>query len=1842
MNIISGGGSGNNPGIATITFQVSNVSYDNVREFTTWLRNSVEPLTVLNFRIDPASIEQIRSVLNNLTATMSAGTGTGMGAAASNIAAVTSAASSATGAVSALNNAFTGTASSAATASQFTEKQYADTLRLQSAMNGLTVFYYQHKDAIDQNSFALQRYNELVGQYDLATNGGVFTGNLGTALAEINAAKSGMTRLVAEERHASAAGGELAASLGLSTKQIASANAQLKTMHASLTQAYGRNKELIAANSGLSAQYTRLMSSTANPSMEMLKPDAIRATRLEVNGLLATTRAMSLETQSLGAYIGGALKNRLRYLVGMGVWSAALAVLRKVISSAREIDKHMVNLRIITQQTDAAYEAFGEHAAAIAVKIGRSISDVVSSAETWARLGYSLNESATLAGATGVFANVAAVSESEATSALTSVLKAYDYEAGDAMHIVDILTQVGQKYAISASELGTALEKGGAALATANNSLEESVALMAAGNAAVQNADTVGTALKTTTLRLAGSKAELEEMGEDVDDLASSTSKMRKEVLALSGVDIMKDANTYKSTYQILKEIAAVWDNISNVSQMALLEGLAGKRNASVIASVINNLKDLEGAYDDAMNSAGVAERAQEEYMRGIEGHMGALSASFEELTISADVDFFIKAVIDLCKYLTQFITLLADTHALLPLVAGGITLVVKARKALAIAEAASTTAIQLRSLGDGAANARAYATQLTLLTPAIQKQTLTLLALDPVEKEAVFNEMALIGADGALMASTEGVTAKQLTRAVVQKGVNKELWLQVLAEAGVTTTTEALTEAERKKIIMTLRAKVADKTLTDELRLQYLQMLLNIGGIDGMTGSMGLFSGMLKVVQADLKRLFAFLRTPKGVITAILAALAAAVALYLKFRKTNADYVQEARDAADAAKDTFNAWKQSKDALDQLYTKRKELVGLGDQMTLTEQKTLDNIEAQIDAEKRLAIAKKNAADTSLQEMISKYSGSGGLEVAAKDAGTYIVEHSWGQDTWSVDGKSWDMNHTRSATEELRVAQDIYQTIAGYYKQTFTSLEDAYEFAKDKIAVLNSNVSQLITNNYGGDSEAWREDLEVAQKLLAVTLKISALQEDSSESPFQYYYGYGNLRYDNTKRAEAYDYWTPALEAIRDRGLAYTPGGDLATNNFIKNVYLALDALDLLSGDTEAYQRTLDHLIEFEIIDADTIEKVADGREDNVWALATLNATLARYGVGVKDVSELQGYLAAYLTKTKNAAADAEDALFRFTGSAEDISKLKDRTEAFTKAQKEMADTGYLSYDTYKKFIDLDLGNYIVTTADGYKLATGAMDAYISKSREALEADVASAQARLESAKASLTDARAMNERATAYAGFYAFTDTKGEGPLQNPLAVNRKAVAEAQAELNKAQAALDNFNRYVKMFQRDAGGSSSKSTEDAFLKQWEDVNNAMKHEVEMGKRTQASYMEWLRTTTTRGVAGSYLNANAELYEKYKDKIWSVQEEIRKYDLEQLEKQKDAFESLIDFRIKMLEEETKKQKEELDKRKDDLEDFYDKQLEMLEDQFDEEDYLEEQAEKRKELADMRRQMEMLERDDSAWAKKRLAELRDEYHEAEEDYRKWERDHARDAVKKTLEDERDAAIKEIEDAQEALDKQSEDAAALRRQAIEDILRGNKSVMDAMEQFSIEQGSWLDDNIVDKWQLAQEGVVKYGQSVAALNALFGVDKDSDAYRFWMEIASGSYQKHASGTSYASGGWAITQDAGPEAIMSRIGGMFTLLNPGDKVFSATATDFLYAFANNPMDILASGMSRILSRNSVFPAFAGATGNSTTNIDMGDVIIQGNADEKTVSEFRREKRKLVNDLLQEFKKLR
>ena len=324
----------------------------------------------------------------------------------------------------------------------------------------------------------------------------------------------------------------------------------------------------------------------------------------------------------------------------------------QLVDNVKEIDSALTQLKIVSGESEIAIEKFADKAFKAAEKIGSSATDIMSSTETWSRLGYSLNDSLSLAITTAQFSNVGNISVEDATTSMTAILKAYSKDKQnapeDAQKIADILTNVGEKYAISASELGEALKAGGASLEAANTNLEQSVALMAAGNAAVQDSSKVGNALKTTSMRIRGATAELSDAGEEVDDFCESTSKMQETIKGLSGVDIMeKDGKTFRSIYDIMVDISNVFDKLSDVNQASLLEALAGKRNATVVKSIITNIKDLQGAYEDAQNASGTVGKANAEYMDSIEGKLKTFTAKFQEFSSAVTNTDIFKGLID-------------------------------------------------------------------------------------------------------------------------------------------------------------------------------------------------------------------------------------------------------------------------------------------------------------------------------------------------------------------------------------------------------------------------------------------------------------------------------------------------------------------------------------------------------------------------------------------------------------------------------------------------------------------------------------------------------------------------------------------------------------------------------------------------------------------------------------------------------------------------------------------------------------------------------------------------------------------------------------------------------------------------------------------------------------------------------------------------------------------------------------------------------------------------------------------------------------------------------------------
>ena len=388
------------------------------------------------------------------------------------------------------------------------------------------------------------------------------------------------------------------------------------------------------------------------------------------------TRAVKTGMEEFLSSVGSKFKEVGRYLLSFGSFYRVWGEIQKGVTYVREIDSALTELKKVTDETDETYAQFLKTMSQTGADVGATVKDLTNMAANWARLGYSIQEAGELAKSTAVLLNVSEFeSADEASEALISTIQAYGYAAEDSMHVVDVLNEIGNNFAISSDGIATALQDSASSLMAAGNNLEQSVAMIAAANKVLQDPNSVGAALRTISLRIRGTSVKvLEEMGEETDGVIESVSKLQAKVKGLSGVDILTDTGAYKDTYTIIKEIAQVWDQMNDINRAALLELLAGKNRSNAMAALLTNIEDLEGAYEDAMAAQGSAEAENEKYMNSIQGRIDQFTNALQTMWKNAIDSNFVKFIVSVGTGLVKVVNWLGMIPTILGTISGAMS----------------------------------------------------------------------------------------------------------------------------------------------------------------------------------------------------------------------------------------------------------------------------------------------------------------------------------------------------------------------------------------------------------------------------------------------------------------------------------------------------------------------------------------------------------------------------------------------------------------------------------------------------------------------------------------------------------------------------------------------------------------------------------------------------------------------------------------------------------------------------------------------------------------------------------------------------------------------------------------------------------------------------------------------------------------------------------------------------------------------------------------------------------------------------------------------------------------
>lgn len=431
-------------------------------------------------------------------------------------------------------------------------------------------------------------------------------------------------------------------------------------------------------NTNMSSSQKQALDDVINYAEKLANTGKVTAQQIEkIKISFSGLKAVVASSGNMGKNFFSQIGNRLtdmnsKFVAQFLSWQDWIRYIQQGVNTIRELDTAMTEVKKVSDATETQYSSFRDTISSTAKEIATTNKELLNSSADFLRLGYSLDQASDLAKNATLFVNVGdGVDITEATEDMITAMKAFDIQAEDSIKIVDDYNQIGNQFALSASDIGEAMKRSASALETGNNSFEQSIGLITAMNEIVQNSENTGNSLKVLSLRLRGAKAELEDMQEDTDGLCDSTSKLREQIKSLTGVDIMLDDNTFKSTTDIIKELGAVWDKLSDSSQAATLELIAGKSRANNVAALLKNYQQIDKVMESLGDAEGSAMRENEAIVDSIDGRIKKLSASMEDFWQKAINTDFVKNIVSSLDTILNLLTKIIDQFGLLPTIIG-------------------------------------------------------------------------------------------------------------------------------------------------------------------------------------------------------------------------------------------------------------------------------------------------------------------------------------------------------------------------------------------------------------------------------------------------------------------------------------------------------------------------------------------------------------------------------------------------------------------------------------------------------------------------------------------------------------------------------------------------------------------------------------------------------------------------------------------------------------------------------------------------------------------------------------------------------------------------------------------------------------------------------------------------------------------------------------------------------------------------------------------------------------------------------------------------------------------
>lgn len=420
--------------------------------------------------------------------------------------------------------------------------------------------------------------------------------------------------------------------------------------------------KLLAENSKMSskakakirAYYAEIES--GNPSMSLDK----------IHGEILKIYNAEVEAGRAGRTLWDTLKNSgfhqiAAQMAGMFSLYDALNIGKQAFNTIKELDYALVDLKKTTAMNSSELEQFYYDSNDVAKQMGVTTKEIINQASSWSRLGYNSKQAATeMAKLSSQFALISpGMDTTTSQEGLVSIMKAWDIGYQDVKsQIMDDINALGNAMAEDNQDIVEGMERSAAALAAVGTSTKDAFALFSGIQEVLQNSEKSGTSLRSVALRLRSFDESTEEYSSDLANITGELADLTKTAEHAQGVSVFKDGSTteFKSLVDYFREIADIWDEMSQKQQNDFLLKAFGRTQAQAGAALIQNFKGVEKALNVMDNAAGSSDKEMETAKQSITYKLNELKQTWvgtvQDIAKRKDLALIVSGLTDISKAL--------------------------------------------------------------------------------------------------------------------------------------------------------------------------------------------------------------------------------------------------------------------------------------------------------------------------------------------------------------------------------------------------------------------------------------------------------------------------------------------------------------------------------------------------------------------------------------------------------------------------------------------------------------------------------------------------------------------------------------------------------------------------------------------------------------------------------------------------------------------------------------------------------------------------------------------------------------------------------------------------------------------------------------------------------------------------------------------------------------------------------------------------------------------------------------------------------------------------------------